>query len=145
MLSPTLLHSFLHFNFYLYFRTKSILVVVAISVEVPAALEEFAHFHGVLFRVAYLIVEDQHLLQEQLDAEGDAGDVDAAAVALDVIDLVNINRVPLIVDDVEEEAFLLGALLALAFDQATDELGLGRSLLHYDVGVLIQDGVKDHS
>ena len=47
MLSPTLLHSFLHFSFYLYFRTKSILVVVAISVEVPVALEEFAHFHDV--------------------------------------------------------------------------------------------------
>ena len=38
MLSPTLLHSFLHFNFYLYFRTNSTLATIAVSLELMMIL-----------------------------------------------------------------------------------------------------------
>ena len=121
------------------------LMVVAVLVQVPTRLEQFAQLHGVRLRVANLVINWEHVVGDQCAVERlIARHIDTARVPQDVIDLVDVDAVEAVADDVKEVALLVWTTIRLALDQVHDELGVGRIRFYTKGRVLFQYLVEEH-
>ena len=76
-------------------------MVIDLFVEVVAGLEELHHFKVVLVRIDYLIVDHSRIVQKDFIVVLAQTQAHHLGVSLDIVELVDINRVPLIINDIE--------------------------------------------
>ena len=121
------------------------LMVVAVLVQVPARLEQFAQLHGVGLRVADLVIDRQHVVGDQCAVERlITRHIYTACVPQDVIDLVDVDAVETVADDVKKVALLVWTTFRLALDQVHDELGVDGIRFYSKRRVLFQYLVEEH-
>jgi len=91
-------------------------VVIDLFVEVVAGLEELHHFKVVLVRIDYLIVDHSRIVQKDFIVVLAQTQAHHLGVSLDIVELVDINRVPLIINDIEHPQSLAPAT-GLSFNE----------------------------
>jgi hypothetical protein len=76
-------------------------VVIDLFVEVVAGLEKLHHFKVVLVWIDYLIVDHSRIVQQNFIVILSQTQTHHLGVSLDIVELINIDRIPLIIDYIE--------------------------------------------
>ncbi len=123
-------------------------MVIDLFVEVVAGLEKLHHFKVVLVWIDYLIVDDSRIVQQNFIVILSQAQSHHLSVSLDIVELVNIDRIPLIINDIEHpEPFTPAA--GLPFNQVADEsdilLGQVDGVLLVGVGLAAVDHVFEEA
>jgi hypothetical protein len=93
-------------------------VVIDLFVEVVAGLEKLHHFKVVLVWIDYLIVDHSRIVQQNFIVILTQTQTHHLGVSLDIVELINIDRIPLIIDYIEHpESF--PPPTSLPFNQVT--------------------------